>query len=1116
MIFVSKLLLILLFSCCMCGPDIFKFTSQPVSQTVNSGGSVTLSCVAIGRTGITYSWYKLGTAFNTPPGNTDLISGATGTEYEVDAADVDESGEDNLFQCKATYGDDIILSDVATVKYTLPDNIEYDSTGKSYLDQVVTTSDDELEEGVYLFRLQCNPNEDDFDTSIVNGEPYDVQWFKEGESGRVEDNHDNMWTYYNPTHFDSYEFEIAGDYEMRLSTVDRYDLIIVSVRTSDKGKYSCKAVSRVNKQEVLLGSTVLKVSIERDYSVKPLDIITGYMVLSVDDTGKLKSNPNVGDKVLLMCGAACRTSGGSYDAQYQWKDSIKNLIADTREHIVTIDSVGTATFTCEILDSECNSDVSSEDVKLISYLAKINPMLLFKFSKSPPDYMWYDTSDNTKSHTKFEIGCEGSLSSGNTVFFSTVYKMPDQLTGKSATEVYDFGPSITSDKSGVYECGMSNTPNKVLWYQKTTNVVIAARPTAAITPTTVTVQGDTTATITCTVGGYPIESVTISGPNFLSFDCLTSSSSGDVTCSSNDKINYVVNVNNFKLEYAGDYKCTVGTKWYKITTDSASAIVNSAFDDVTLSYESTTELTASDNPANKGSSVTLTCVVKGDPEPSEPVLTKTVDSSASTIAMTCSGTTTKTCKKVFSAASYTDSGLYTCNGKNVINTVNKLSSDSVSLKIVGNADATLTQAPVESELLKGSSVTFTCKVEGNPLPTKLIFKKGTQVLKSYPSGSDTDVDKETYHISYENTFNPLELLNTGDYSCEGENDNGGTQPDIDTKTLTVVSDVTVSLSASTDKPSFGDAFTITCTATGGRKPHSVTLVHEGTAISTGAFPCTDDGDYSKKCTYTHTVNDYSAGGTYTCTGLNKVAGNAVRTDSKSVKIFVSKTVVVSLTPASETEITYGSAYTITCNVEGGDKPHKVTLNIPDSSTNLTWQRGSSGNSLMCTGEFNLVCKYEMSSPVYSNEGQYSCTGFNKLPGETNERSSLATGSLVVVKNVELQLTDTITSNLDEVYYGNEFKITCVAEGGRIPFYLELIQTPFGSSTPKDLVLYDTTASKTPDSVTVDIGGNTLTYVSSVTSSGYDDIGTYKCLSKNKADLMAEQDAEDELDIIVVL
>ena len=108
------------------GPDIFKFTSQPVSQTVNPGGSVTLSCVATGRSGITYSWYKLDTDFNTPPSNTDLISGEEGTTYVVQAADVDDSGEERLFQCKATAGSDVILSNVATVLYKLPGLFHFD------------------------------------------------------------------------------------------------------------------------------------------------------------------------------------------------------------------------------------------------------------------------------------------------------------------------------------------------------------------------------------------------------------------------------------------------------------------------------------------------------------------------------------------------------------------------------------------------------------------------------------------------------------------------------------------------------------------------------------------------------------------------------------------------------------------------------------------------------------------------------------------------------------------------------------------------------------------------------------------------------------------------------
>ena len=86
-------------------------------------------------------------------------------------------------------------------------------------------------------------------------------------------------------------------------------------------------------------------------------------------------------------------------------------------------------------------------------------------------------------------------------------------------------------------------------------------------------------TFTCTVGGFPIESVTISGPNNVNLDCLTTQTNGDVSCSSSDQSKYVVIVQNFKLEYAGVYTCTVMTKLYK--TDS-SAAENSAQDKVTM------------------------------------------------------------------------------------------------------------------------------------------------------------------------------------------------------------------------------------------------------------------------------------------------------------------------------------------------------------------------------------------------------------------------------------------------------------------------------------------------------------------------------------------------------
>ena len=106
--------------------------------------------------------------------------------------------------------------------------------------------------------------------------------------------------------------------------------------------------------------------------------------------------------------------------------------------------------------------------------ADLDPLLQFTFSKSPPEYMWYDNSDNSKSHNPFVIGCEGSYTSGNTnvVFQNSVMRVPNTVASSGDDVVYDFGSSFTSDKSGVYQCVVFNTPDKDVLYQQTTNVII--------------------------------------------------------------------------------------------------------------------------------------------------------------------------------------------------------------------------------------------------------------------------------------------------------------------------------------------------------------------------------------------------------------------------------------------------------------------------------------------------------------------------------------------------------------------------------------------------------------------------------------------------------------------
>ena len=131
---------------------------------------------------------------------------------------------------------------------------------------------------------------------------------------------------------------------------------------------------------------------------------------------------------------------------------------------------------------------------------------------------------------------------------------------------------------------------------------------------------------------------------------------------------------------------------------------------------------------------------------------------------------------------------------------------------------TLIQYPSDNELDLGSSVTFTCKVEGFPLPTKLKFKSQDNIYKEYDNdiSSDSDITTGTYYISYVNVINGLKLSDTSDYTCEGENyRNGAIKTDSDVRNVIVVSAVSITMNIDKTYPSKGDTVKITCVATGG-------------------------------------------------------------------------------------------------------------------------------------------------------------------------------------------------------------------------------------------------------------------------------------------------------------
>jgi hypothetical protein len=98
----------------------------------------------------------------------------------------------------------------------------------------------------------------------------------------------------------------------------------------------------------------------KTYKIETTTLAAGYVVLAVDDTGKRKSVPNVGDEVLLMCGGGCRdnSNNGNWDISYRWRkgtSSSSPVVSTNREYIVKMDNIGNYKYRCEITNSVCGT-----------------------------------------------------------------------------------------------------------------------------------------------------------------------------------------------------------------------------------------------------------------------------------------------------------------------------------------------------------------------------------------------------------------------------------------------------------------------------------------------------------------------------------------------------------------------------------------------------------------------------------------------------------------------------------------------------------------------------------------------------------------------------------------
>ena len=91
-------------------------------------------------------------------------------------------------------------------------------------------------------------------------------------------------------------------------------------------------------------------------------------------------------------------------------------------------------------------------------------------------------------------------------------------------------------------------------------------------PSSLDVQSNVAVRFTCVVGGHPINSVSITGPNSLNLDCLAQTSTNKASCKllkeKDNRAAYVVEIRNAGSADDGTYNCDVRSRLYRFTQDA--------------------------------------------------------------------------------------------------------------------------------------------------------------------------------------------------------------------------------------------------------------------------------------------------------------------------------------------------------------------------------------------------------------------------------------------------------------------------------------------------------------------------------------------------------------------
>eukprot|EP00116_Pleurobrachia_bachei_P004366 sb/3464628/ len=402
------------------------------------------------------------------------------------------------------------------------------------------------------------------------------------------------------------------------------------------------------------------------------------------------------------------------------------------------------------------------------------------------------------------------------------------------------------------------------------------------------------------------------------------------------------------------------------------------------------------------------------------VIYNTDDTSSNVLADKVVATDNKlTLTYEISSIGFDSNGDYGCESKNkAFNKTEATDSQELTVVVVQDVEiGTLNNLEVDFE----GSVTLNFTVTGGRPPKSVTVTKTPHTILNWPNNNDQCTGDNELQCSV--TITAEDWSYDGEYTVIAKNDASEENVE-DTKTfkVTVYMDVETIIAISESDPAkikYGKDLTITCTAEGGKEPHSMKLTYPDNteykwdrngAAGTDTLTCS--GDHEVTCTHVLASPGYTSDGSYTCSGHNVGSDGGDVNSTQAIQLTIVQDPLVS-TSLTELSMLTTDTKNVNCTVESKPNIGKEKFN---------------GSFEARVGDFLLALKLSLPQLLCSNPPEtQSSQAIPQIKWRYPNGTEVDHDSMVVYRSIDSH-TWSAELTLTTPHKDAEGGYTCVANG----------------------------------------------------------------------------------------